>query len=136
MKKSKKTIIATILSVILLATLAVFAIFQRTQNTEIRKFSIDDYSQEINTFSSVIEKSYGQVNTVEDAKKVAEKVIDEVYRQDGIFLGTTKPYQVLFDDKNQVWLVQATLLFSPGSGVHVLINKSDGKILATWNYKL
>ena len=47
-----------------------------------------------------------------------------------------KPYNVSFDEQNQVWMIQGTLPKNWDGGVpHILIQKSDGRILAIWHDK-
>ncbi len=94
-------------------------------------FRLSDYSDPIERFPS--EKILGPINSSQVAKKEAEVVWMEIY---GESIKTKKPYEVLFDEANQVWLVQGTLPKNIDGGVpYMLIQKLDGKVLAIWHDK-
>lgn len=45
-----------------------------------------------------------------------------------------KPYKVFYDEQNDIWLVKSSLPRGwIGGVVYILMQKSDGKILAIWH---
>lgn len=94
-------------------------------------FSISDYDGYIEQFSS--KKTLGETNDAKTAKKKAEEVWIELY---GEKIKSSKPYKTLYDKTNEVWLVQGSLPENTIGGVpYILIQKSDGRILAVWHTK-
>lgn len=101
------------------------------KKTVIGKFNISEYSEVVIQFSS--DKIVGTVQDVETAKEKAESIWIELY---GDEVKEKKPYIVLFDELNEVWLVQGSLPENKFGGVpYILIQKSDGKVLAVWHDK-
>ena len=101
------------------------------KTSKVDNFSISDYGNYIEQFSS--EKNVGETNNAKTAKKKAEEVWIELY---GEKVKSSKPYRTLYDETNEVWLVQGSLHENMIGGVpHILIRKSDGRILAVWHTK-
>lgn len=94
-------------------------------------FRLTDYSDYIAEFPS--EKVLGTIDSLQKAKEEAEIIWLEVY---GDSVKDMKPYIVSYDEESQVWLVQGTLKKNHDGGVPcILIQKSDGKVLAVWHGK-
>ena len=98
-------------------------------------FSLDDYSGHVDAYREDHDRLYGTIETAEDARAVADRILQEEYRAKGYYAGTSKPLTVSFDEENQAWLVQATKHIFVKAGVHILLNKEDGRVLAIWMEK-
>ena len=134
--KMKKIILIILLVLIMITVggvtyMKLFGETEEAQTEKIQPFSLSDYSETINDFAS--DKVLGAVNTSDSAKEKAETVWIEIY---GDSVKEDKPYKVYFDEQNQVWLVKGTLPEMYFGGVpYILIQKSDGKVLAVWHTK-
>ena len=108
------------------------AFFKKEKPVEtIGTFKLADYGYFIGNFSS--EKVLGPVDSAQIAKENAEIIWTEIY---GESIKGKKPYEVSFDDENQVWLVYGTLPKNWDGGIpQILIQKADGKVLAVWHDK-
>ena len=100
---------------------------------QVKEFSLEDYSEFIQTPSTYNEPYLGKIDTQFEARKAALMVFREVYADYSIAI--TPPYIVSYDSENDVWLIQAGMYFIPEGGAHIIINASDGEILGLWNYK-
>lgn len=132
MKTRIKVLAITLAIVIICITVAVLA-FQSSQNHVVHSFSLDDYADYID--GNFYYPAQGPIETADEARDVAEKIIRDWFRKEGIYSGTAKPYVVSFDAENQVWLIQATMLFWVGSGASIIIAKEDGTVVSIWNQK-
>lgn len=75
----------------------------------------------------------GYVPDAITARKLAEAILYSIY---GESLNKKKPFIVKFDEKNQVWIVEGQLPQNYDGGIpYIIIQKSDGKILAVWHTK-
>lgn len=127
---NKKNVIIFCIACIILIFLVV-VIMICNKKTVIGKFNISEYSEVVIQFSS--DKIVGTVQDVETAKEKAESIWIELY---GDEVKEKKPYIVSFDELNEVWLVQGSLPENKFGGVpYILIQKSDGKVLAVWHDK-
>lgn len=95
----------------------------------------DQSDNTVGTFAMADYGKHGELNaeyasTADSAKLIAEAVWNSIYGKDS---GISKPYKVSFDSVNKIWLVQGS---HPGgqAGVlpNILIQQSDGKVLAVW----
>lgn len=94
-------------------------------------FNSGDFQDYIKTFSS--EENVGPVFNLEEAVEKAEEIWIKIY---GERVKEEKPYQVFYDAKNGVWLVQGTLPANMmGGSARILIEASSGKVLAVWHEK-
>ncbi|MDR0812419.1 MAG: YbbC/YhhH family protein [Oscillospiraceae bacterium] len=135
MKKSRLIPIIIISILAIVGALACLAYFQKA-NT-VGTFTLSDYSVYMDLYDKypVSEEPIqplGFVGSAKEAKKLAESIWIELF---GDSVTKKKPYRVFYDDTNQVWLVQGTIFFMRG-GPNILIQKSDGKILALWQDKI
>lgn len=102
-----------------------------SQSRKVGTFDIATYSKYIDEFSS--EKILGPVNDRKSATEKAGSLFREIY---GDSIKSKKPFTVSFDEKSQVWLVEGNLPRNYDGGVpHILMQKSDGKVLAIWHDK-
>lgn len=124
MKKSKY--FCTIIGGIILAIL----IFYENSANKIQEFNLIEYEKEIEQFKS--ERVIDKIENSKDAIKEAEKVWNEIY---GDKIKELKPYEVLYDTKNQVWLVKGTIKENYIGGVPYILVQANGKVLAIWHDK-
>ena len=107
-------------------------------------FKLEKYNDTIYHYENYfpLEKkseALGFIDSAKTAKNKAEMVWIEIY---GKSIKRQKPYQVFFDETNEVWLITGSFpmperLFKSFKGgvAHILIQKSDGKVLAIWHDK-
>lgn len=124
-----------IICAIMLLIGGVVAILLFNKEPKVGKFNISEYSNYIVDFPS--EKVLGHVDNAESAKERAESVLLELY---GESIKDEKPYRVLFDESSEVWLVTGSMpksLFGnvKGGVANIIIQQSDGKVLAVWHDK-
>ena len=130
MVKRKATLAAVlILSVVCIGGIVTAII--KSRSPDIQTFSVSEYQYYIDNFSA--EKDFGVIADTKDLLKKAERVWIEKY---GKRVKSQKPYQVLYDEKNGIWLVRGTLHADRMGGVaHVLVDSATGKVLAVWHDK-
>ena len=135
MKKKTIIVCGMLLVVVLIGSIIFYNYFEKESALErvnVQPFSLNDhpyYLQAIQDFPS--DKYLGEILTAEQAK---EKAINEWLDLFGNKIYKEKPYQVFFDEENEVWLVKGTLEKGKVGGVaYILIQKYDGKILAIWH---
>jgi|GEM_PF-818592 len=76
----------------------------------------------------------GFIDSPQTAKEKGVAVLKEIYGEET--LKDEEPFGIAFDEKNQVWLIQGTLPDNMEGGVaHIIIQKSDGKVIAVWHDK-
>jgi len=101
-------------------------------------FNVTEYERQIELFSS--ELVLGETPTRSDAQKRAVEVWREHFGSQIYF---EWPYVVSFDEESDVWLVRGTMAVPPlprflvskffvGNVPNILIQKSDGRVLAVW----
>lgn len=116
--------------IMVLAGSYIYTIFSN-KTEKVKKFKLEDYNTFIGKFSSG--KVLGATESAQTAKEKAEVFWVEIY---GESVKDEKPYEVLFDEENQVWLVGGGLPKDMDGGVAcILIKKSDGKVLGVWHGK-
>ena len=106
-------------------------------------FKVSDYDQRAKEFPNDLILSdfvLGEIETACEARKKAETVWVEAF---GETVLQQKPYHVRYDKRNDAWLVYGTLrspfpgligrLFMRGGVAHIIMKKSDGKVLAVWH---
>ena len=131
MKKVLYTI--GILALALLVICGVYILINHLKKTNtVGEFSLSDYSYYIEKYPSDV--YFGSVDSAKMAKEKAEMLWIEKYGDS--IKKEKRPYMVMFDNQNQVWLVEGTLKKNWDGGVpHILIRKSDGKVLSVWHDK-
>ena len=106
-------------------------IYYYMQNNKVGKFSLEEdmYKRAIIDFPS--DRVLGEIPTAKIARESAVSIWLESF---GSKINNEKPYKVFFDDDENVWLVTGTLPRGWIGGVaYILIQKSDGKVLAVWH---
>ena len=108
-----------------------FETLQHTEN-EIHSFDLTKYRSELENFKS--DKYVDKYSNADDVKAEAEKIWVEIYGNDII---EQKPYEVSFDEDNNVWLVNGVFheKYASGGVAYILIEKNTGKVLAVWHTK-
>ena len=120
-------------SVLLLgAMLGGIIIFKGIQSNKAESFNLNDepyYLGAMRDFPS--DKILGEIPTAKDAK---EKAVSEWLNLFGVKIKDEKPYKVFYDKQNDIWLVKGSLKRGWVGGVaFIIMQKSDGKILAIWH---
>jgi Na+-translocating ferredoxin:NAD+ oxidoreductase RnfG subunit len=126
--KKKFYIITAVLLIILIGV--VLVLLNNRNNNKIGNFSLSDYQEQLSESPSDL--VLGETLDSKSAKKKAEEVWVKTYGKS--VKKESSPYEVYFDDTNNVWLVTGTLPKGWLGGVpYILIRKSDGKVLAMWH---
>ncbi len=124
----RKLIIWGIVSVVIaVGLLGLFILL--SSSTNVTAFSLDDFREEMEWHSSDI--VLGEISSAKEAKSMALKVLKDEY---GFVAYLRFPYRVYFDEQHQTWLVRGSFFFQE-SGPCILISKSDGRVLAVWDYQ-
>jgi len=80
-----------------------------------------------------IAPKYDLVKDKETAINIAEEILLPIYGKD---INDKKPFEATYDEEFKVWIVSGTLGKNFIGGVpNVIIQKSDGKVLAVWHTK-
>lgn len=118
---------------------ATYMIFFRNNeegtSSDIKEYNISNYSYYIENFPS--EKYLGLTDSEQIAKEKAESVWMELY---GESVKKEKPYKAFFDKSSNTWLVTGSKSRSffdntKGGVANIIIQMSDGKVLAVWHEK-
>lgn len=97
-------------------------------------FDLNDYSLELDKFPHD-----GIVGPINDANAAKEKGIEElkvVFGEEQI--NNEKPFTTYYDKATNTWLLVGSLPVRPfqfGGVAHIIINGSDGDVLAVWHTK-
>jgi len=127
----KRLIIPLFCLAILLVGSAILFISNYGGKEKIKEFSLNEYNDYIQRFPS--DRKTDTIESAKMAKVEAEKIWIEIY---GKQVKKEKPYNVFYDDKNEVWLINGSLRKGWVGGVaYILIRKHDGKVLAVWHCK-
>ena len=126
MKRKLLVIVSLLLAAIIISAIIISGYLQR-----VYEFDLNIYADIIEKFPS--EKVLGPVTSAKEAKEKAEAVWLEVY---GDEVKKEKPYSVAYDENTGTWLVQGHLPWYMVGGVaNILIQESDGSVLAVWHEK-
>ncbi len=130
-------VIAAIFSAITLYV-AVAVVPQFVALNTVHPFSMSENSNIIEQQKDINSGNYSPVGYIENAV-AAKKAADKLFKDfDVDFQKGTKQYKVYFDEENQVWKVAATVFVINefvDVGPMVILNKSDGKVIAIWREK-
>ena len=124
----RKLITWAIVSVIIVVGLLGLFILS-SSSADVTPFSLDDFREEMEWHSADL--VLGEVSSAKEAKAMALEVFKNEY---GFNVFFRFPYRVYFDEQHQTWLVRGSYLFQE-SGPCILISKSDGRVLAVWDYQ-
>jgi hypothetical protein len=130
----KKVYILIFVCLIIGVLFVIFLLIRDRNNDKFEAFSLDECNYYIENFSS--DRVVGTTDNVQQAKEKAESVWIEIYGEEKT--KQEKPYEVFYDEYEEVWLVMGSLPSKPfhvslGGTVCILIKKSDGKVLAVWH---
>ncbi|MBO7245869.1 MAG: hypothetical protein J6V56_03800 [Clostridia bacterium] len=100
-----------------------------SSSADVTAFSLDDFQEEMEWHSADL--VLGEVSNAKEAKSMAFEVFKNEY---GFNAFCRFPYRVYFDEQHQAWLVRGSYFFQE-SGPCILISKSDGRVLAVWDYQ-
>lgn len=129
MIKKKRIFLLVLILVIFIGGVLMVIIQNKSPN--VNNFEVSDYQYYIDNFSS--EENVGSIIDSKDAIKKAELIWIKLY---GESIKKEKPYQLFYDSKNEIWLIQGTLRTNVKGGVaNILIENSTGKVLAVWHDK-
>ena len=122
--------------ILLLLIVGVSIILSSCKDMQVGVFSLDEYTEYMETFSS--EEFLGSINTAEVAVEKAEMLWEKRYGK--AIIEKVKPFKVCYDKLNEAWLVNGTfhksILTSTKRGTaHIIIRKIDGRVLAVWHDK-
>lgn len=124
--KKALIIITIILGIVVAGVIAYWASWQHVGH-----FDLGNYTDIIAEFPS--DKVLGPTVSAKEAKEKAEAVWIEIYGEE---VKKEKPYRVSYDENTMTWLVQGYLpSYMIGGTAHILIQETDGKVLAVWHYK-
>lgn len=132
MRKWVKNLIVIVLLVVGVSFFSSFrGLFYKEE--EVTHFDVLEYESIIHDFST--EYILGEIMDEDKAIEEAQKVWIEVFGED---IKKQRPYKVSFDERNEIWLIEGTFknaLFGSEKGgvAHIIIRKSDGKVLALWH---
>ena len=126
---SKRISIVLLVLIIVIFIGGVCMVISQNKTPDVKEFNLNDYQYYIDNFPS--EENVGNITDEKDAIKKAEKIWIKLY---GESIKKEKPYQLFYDEKNDVWLVQGTLQSNMKGGVaNILIQNETGKVLAVWH---
>ena len=109
----------------------VFMMVVQNESPNVKTFEVSEYQYYMENCPS--EENLGSISNTKDLLKKVEAIWIKKY---GERIKKEKPYQVFYDEKNGIWLVQGTLRPSMMGGVaNILVENDTGKVLAVWHDK-
>lgn len=109
----------------------VFVLNVKNERSYIKIFDVNEYQYYIE--NSLSEESLGPISNEKDLLKKVELIWIRRY---GKSIKNERPYQVFYDKKNGIWLIQGTLRANMDGGVaNALVENDTGKVLAVWHDK-
>lgn len=133
-----------IIVIILLIVAVTDGVLQYKIVTEVRSFDVSEYSDYINLYSEYEypEIYVGPILNVETLRVITDELWADNF---GEAIEDEKPYIVYYDEVNRVWHIKGTMPFSLRSDVfglkrfggvaHLIVQETDGKVLALWHDK-
>ena len=129
MIKRKNLFIFVVVFIVFIGGVIIVAL--QNKSPDIKTFEVSEYQYYIDMFPS--EENLGSISNTKDLLKKVEEVWIKEY---GERIKEEKPYQVFYDEKNGIWLVQGTLSSDMVGGVaNILLENDTGKVLAIWHEK-
>ena len=129
MIKRKNLFIFVVVFIVFIGGVIIVAL--QNKSPDIKTFEVSEYQYYIDMFPS--EENLGSISDTKDLLKKVEKIWIKEY---GERIKEEKPYQVFYDEKNGIWLVQGTLNSDMVGGVaNILLENDTGKVLAIWHEK-
>lgn len=131
MSMQKKTMLFIFPIILFVVFSGVLIAISKDKAVDIDAFDVSDYNYYIMHFPS--EENLGNVSSTDELLEKVEAIWIEEYGEE---VKNEKPYQLLYDEKNDVWLVQGTLPLNMMGGVaNILVEGNTGKVLAIWHDK-
>ena len=129
MAKRYRMYILVLVFAVLIGGIPVIAIQNNTPT--IKTFEVHEYQNYLSNFSS--EEKLGAISDIQDLLKKVEMIWIKNY---GEHIKKEKPYQIFYDENNEIWLVQGTLRPNMMGGVaNIIVEDGTGKVLAIWHDK-
>lgn len=129
MIKRKNLFVFVVVFIVFIGGVVIVAL--QNKSPDIKTFEVSEYQYYIDMFPS--EENLGSISNTKDLLKKVEEVWIKEY---GERIKEEKPYQVFYDEKNGIWLVQGTLSSDMVGGVaNILLENDTGKVLAIWHEK-
>ena len=130
MKKKTVKNMVIFMSMILIG--GIIFVITLCNDSKVDAFDLSDFQYEIQEYKS--DKILGTTENRSEAKKKAVQIWCEIYGND---IKKKKTYKVFFDEAEDVWLIKGSMLSKNmvGGVPYILIQKSDGKVLAIWHDK-
>ncbi len=144
----KKIALFAVSALALVAIIAGVSIYKYHELLEVKSFSISEYQEYIDEHDGYMElykeyypelyiTSIAPFSDADTLRTIADELWVEIYGEES--MKEQKPYQVFYDDENDVWFICGTfkksIFVSRKGGVAHMIVKPDGKILAYWHTK-
>ena len=128
----KRKVLFIFLLVLFMAFIGgILVVIIKNKSPEIKTFEVSEYQYYIDNFSSE-----ENLDFISDSKDLLKKVEVIWIKQYGERIKNQKPYQVFYDEVNDVWLVHGTLRSNRMGGVaNILVDNDTGKALAVWHDK-
>ncbi len=104
--------------------------------TDCGSFSLQTYSEELQTDGFMSDKNYDKIDNYREAAKCAETLLKEDF--DSLSLNKYRT-EVYFDEESEVWLVYYTLksiyVYNELSADYYVILSTNGDVIARWGVK-
>ena len=100
---------------------------------KVYEFSLEEQVHHLEEFPS--DEVVGPITNAREAREKGVAVLMDVYGEEKIL--DEKPYIVFYDETADAWMVAGSLppVFILGGTAHIIINGSDGDVLAVWHEK-
>lgn len=126
MNKFKISFIALlIINIVVIAFVLINSYIHKFEGINVKDGNLDEYSYMIDGEVPVS----GYVPDGNVAVRIARAVLENTYIKPG--LGYT--YEVMYDKKNEAWIVSSSNLIS--GAAYIVISKKDGRIIKAWEAK-
>ena len=130
MVNRKRLMVFILILFIVLIGSAIIVIIHN-KSPDINTFSVSEYQYYIDNFPS--EENMGKIS---DSNDLLNKVEAFWINKYGERIKSEKPFQVFYDEKNEIWFVRGTLRSGLLGGVaNILVENSTGRVLAVWRDK-
>ena len=99
-------------------------------------FALENYTRPIENPDFTYDEVLGPIDDASDAREKGVSVFIDVYGED--IIRNEKPFLVGYDQNTDTWMVVGSLSPIPltlGGVAHIVINGSDGAVVAVWHTK-
>lgn len=136
-KKRRITIIILIIACVL--GIAVFLAYNSHNIKDCGAFSLQTYSDELQTDGFISDKKYGEIQNYREAAECAKLLLKEDYSSLNEKKLNKYRLEVYFDEESDVWLVYFTLksmyVYNVLAADYYVIISADGDVIARWGVK-